>query len=177
MMRILRTIALCAAACLALAPNLAAEGKAAERFSLAFEATGLAYGLAAGSPRICVSTNVPLSGPWSIQASPAAAWGGDAGARYFELDLPIAIRASMRLGPFSPYAAAGIELGWARFDPSTNFLATGPLAEIGARLGLFGTAAFAEAYLGGAARTGGGSGQDISLEPSIFGGLRLGYSF
>jgi hypothetical protein len=170
---ILRAAACCAAVLFVLSVPAAAEGRVDERASLAIEATSLAYGLAAGSPRIALSANVPLSGPWSIQASPAAAWGGEAGARYLELDLPAALRASLRLGPCIGFAAAGIQLGWARTDSIPSRFGLGPIVEAGARAELFGRRAVVEPYLGAAAS----SGAAKPLVPAVYGGLRLGYAF
>ena len=89
-----------------LAPSAAEAQEPPERLSLAFETAGLAYGLAVGSPRISVAASVPIQEHWSIQVSPAAAWGGDAGSSSVELALPVALRAAIRLGPLAPYAAS-----------------------------------------------------------------------
>jgi hypothetical protein len=59
-----------------LAGPVAAQGSVVERVSLGFEATSLAYGIVAESPRIALPAMVPLNGPWSIHASPDVAWAG-----------------------------------------------------------------------------------------------------
>jgi hypothetical protein len=159
------------------APSTAAAEKPPERLSVAFEAAGLAYGLVVGSPRISVSASVPIQEGWSIQFSPTAAWGGDAGLSCVELALPVALRAAIKLGPLTPYAAAGVEVGWGRLSGRADILAAGPMLEAGGRLSLFGSLFFFEPYVGGALMVATNDDSSPTITPSLFGGLRIGLSF
>ena len=160
-----------------LAPSAAEAQEPPERLSLAFETAGLAYGLAVGSPRISVAASVPIQEHWSIQVSPAAAWGGDAGSSSVELALPVALRAAIRLGPLAPYAAAGVEVGWGHLSGRADILAAGPILEAGGRLSLFGSSFFFEPYIGGAVMFATADGSSPTVTPSLFGGFRIGFSF
>ncbi len=177
----MRPVCIAAALCMAfttLAPSAApAEGEPAERLSIAFETAGLAYGLAVGSPRISVSASVPIHEQWSIQVSPTVAWGGDAGARSVEFALPVALRTTIKLGPLTPYAAAGLEVGWGRLSGRADILAAGPTLEAGGRLSLFGSRFFFEPYIGGAVMIASDDDSSPTVTPSLFGGVRIGLSF
>lgn len=154
-----------------------AGAQGSKPLSLAIETGSLAYGLAASSPRISLSAAVPLSGVWSLEASPAVSWGGEAGSSSFELELPVLLRAEGRLGAAAPYAAAGLMLGaGAMGGGGLNAFAAGPLLELGARLPLFRSPVFLELYAGlaGTVRVATGS---WGFGASGFGGLRLGWSF
>jgi opacity protein-like surface antigen len=160
-----------------LAPGAVVAEEPLERLSIAFETSGLAYGLAVGLPRISVSALVPIQEGWSIQVSPAAAWGGDAGSRSAELALPVALRAAIRLGPLTPYAAAGVEVGWGRLSGRADILAAGSTLEAGGRLSLFGSRFFFEPYVGGALMVATVDDSSPTVTPSLFGGVRIGLSF
>ena len=168
-MRKMRIAAALSIALTTLAPSAAAAEEPQERLSIAFETAGLAYGLAVGSPRISVSALVPSQEGWSIQVSPAAAWGGDAGSSCVELALPVALRAAIRLGPLTPYAAAGVEVGWGRLSGRADILAAGPMLEAGGRLSLFGSRFFFEPYIGGAVMVATVEDSSPAVTPSFFG--------
>jgi hypothetical protein len=156
-----------------------AEQPTAAGFSLATETLGLAYGLAAGSPRISLSASLPLSRRLSIQASPVIAWGGGEGVSSFELLLPAALRYRWSWGSSSPYAAAGASLGCGRFSASGTSVQAfdaGLLAELGSRLPLFSSRIFLEPYAGAAALIGLVGGRARAW-PAGYGGLRLGFVF
>jgi hypothetical protein len=164
-------------ALMTLAPSAASAEELPERLSVAFETAGLAYGLAVGSPRFSVSASLPIHEQWSIQVSPTAAWGGDAGSRSAELALPVALRTTIKLGPLTPYAAAGVEVGWGRLSGRADILAAGPMLEAGGRLSLFGSRFFFEPYVGGAVMVATDDGSSPTVTPSLFGGVRIGLSF
>jgi hypothetical protein len=161
----------------ALAPGAAAAEEPPERVSIALETAGLAYGLAVGSPRISIAALVPIQAGWSIQFSPTAAWGGDAGSSCVELALPAALRTTIPLGPLTPYAAAGVEVGWGRLTGRADILAAGPTLEAGGRLSLFGSSFFFEPYVGGAIMVATAADSSPAVTPSLFGGVRIGLSF
>jgi hypothetical protein len=158
----------------ALAPIAAAEGVFSERPSLAFEATGLAYGLAVGSPRVSAEGSWPISKSLCAQVSPTAAWGS---AGDLELGLPIVLRGAIQLGPFAPYAGAGIEAGWGRAPAAAGIAALGPILEIGERFYMFKTGLFLEPYAGGALMFAWYGAGDPLCTPSAYGGLRIGFGF
>jgi hypothetical protein len=141
--------------------------------SFSLEIAGLAYGLYIKSPRISAAASFPITERLSLQASPSAAWGGEEGSRLLELALPITARLELGRGSTRPYAAAGLELGWGLLPGGESAAAAGPILEVGARLGLFGSRFYLEPYAGGglvAASLPDGS----VLSPSLFGGMRLG---
>jgi hypothetical protein len=122
----------------------------ARRLAASFEATGLAYGLAVGSPRIAMSLDFPLAGAWSIQASPAVSWGGEAGASAMALVLPVVIRFNGLLRAFKPYASAGLAVGSGRIGGplGAGIFGIGPLVELGTRVSLFSSTVFIEPFAG-----------------------------
>jgi hypothetical protein len=80
-------------------------------------------------------------------------------------------------GPLTPYAAAGVEVGWGRLSGRADILAAGPMLEAGGRLSLFGSLFFFEPYVGGALMVATNDDSSPTITPSLFGGLRIGLSF
>jgi hypothetical protein len=161
----------CAAALLCAA--ILAQAEEAGSPSLSLEVVGLAYGLIVESPRISAAASFPIAGRLSLQASPSIAWGGEEGSRLLELALPVSVRLELGRGCARPYAAAGLELGWGRLPGGAAVVAAGPILEVGARLGLFGSRFYLEPYAGGALMVS-SLPDGPALAPSLLGGMRLG---
>jgi hypothetical protein len=160
-----------AEAAAALAPTVAAARPGSP--SLSFEAAGLAYGLYVKSPRVSAAASFPIADRLAIQVEPSAAWGGEEGSRLFELALPTLLRFELGTGLSSPYAAAGLELGWGRLPGGADVFAAGPIAETGWRFCLFRSGFYVEPYAGGAVMLASVPGGP-AVVPSLFGGLRIG---
>lgn len=166
-------IALCIAA-IVLVPGAMAEGQTTEYSSIAFETTGLVYGLVVGSPRVSVSASIPISTGLALQVAPVAVWGGE---DYVELSLPIVLRGTIMLGIFTPYVGAGLDFGLRLLAGGADSLGAGPILEVGERFKLFGDDFFIEPYVGGAVMFASPEAGRLDVTPAPFGGLRIGFGF
>ena len=95
----------------------------------------------------------------------------------WKLELPLLARYAFRLGPFSPYAGAGLELGYAHLPGIAEIAAAGPILEVGERFYLFKSGFFLEPYAGAALMLSWQGEEGPTALPGAFGGLRIGFGF